>query len=90
MSRKIVKIGGTFVGDEYPCYVVTEIGINHNGSLDNALALIDLAVQSKCNAVKFQNRTVDVVYSQSELSRPRESPFGSTNGDLKEGLEFCF
>ncbi len=90
MSRKIVKIGGTCVGDEYPCYVVAEIGINHNGSLDNALALIDLAVQSKCNAVKFQNRTVDVVYSQSELSRPRESPFGSTNGDLKEGLEFGF
>jgi N-acetylneuraminate synthase len=90
MIRKVVKIGDTFVGDEHPCYVVAEIGINHNGSIDNTFALIDIAVQHNCNAVKFQKRTIDIVYSQDELTRPRDSPFGSTNGDLKEGLEFGY
>jgi N-acetylneuraminate synthase len=68
--------------------VVAEIGINHNGSLDLAKALIDAAVIAGCDAVKFQKRTVDIVYSATELARPRENPFGPTNGDLKRGLEF--
>ncbi len=83
-----VKIGTTLVGDGQPCYVVAEIGINHNGDIYTAKKLIDAAVAAKCNAVKFQKRTVDIVYSAEELARPRESPFGSTNGDLKYGLEF--
>ncbi len=70
-------------------FVVAEIGINHNGSIDTAKKLIDAATYSGCNAVKLQKRTVDVVYSQEELARPRESPFGQTNGDLKRGLEFA-
>jgi N-acetylneuraminate synthase len=53
-----------------------------------AQRLIDAAAAAGCHAVKFQKRTVDVVYSRDELSRPRESPFGTTNGDLKRGLEF--
>ena len=83
-----VKIGDKCVGDGYPCYIVAEIGINHNGSIDIAKQLIDEAVTAGCDAVKFQKRTVDVVYSAAELAKPRESPFGNTNGDLKRGLEF--
>lgn len=83
-----VKIGDTRVGDGNPCYVVAEIGINHNGDVELAKQLIDMADAAGCNAVKFQKRTVDVVYSAEELAKPRENPFGCTNGDLKRGLEF--
>jgi N-acetylneuraminate synthase len=83
-----VKIGNCLVGDGAPCYVVGEIGINHNGDLGIAKRLIDVSSIAGANAVKFQKRTVDVVYSADELSRLRENPFGTTNGDLKRGLEF--
>ncbi|WP_421866751.1 N-acetylneuraminate synthase family protein [Motiliproteus sp.] len=69
------------------CYIVAEIGINHNGDLDIAKQLIELAKDVGCDAVKFQKRTVDVVYTAEELERYRESPFGTTNGALKYGLE---
>lgn len=85
-----VKIGNTFVGDGYPCFIIAEIGINHNGDMDIAKKLIDLAQVAGCDAVKFQKRTVDVVYSAEELAKPRENPFGDINGDLKYGLEFEF
>jgi N-acetylneuraminate synthase len=85
---KDVLIGRKLVGDGHPCYVIAEIGINHNGDLDIAKRLISVAVGAGCDAVKFQKRTVDVVYSAEELARPRESPFGATNADLKYGLEF--
>jgi N-acetylneuraminate synthase len=83
-----IRIGNHLVGDGHPCYVVAEIGINHNGNIAIAKKLIEAAAAAKCNAVKFQKRTVEVVYSAEELERPRESPFGTTNGDLKYGLEF--
>ncbi len=83
-----VKIGNTMVGDGHPCYVVAEIGINHNGEIGLARQLIDVAEAAGCNAVKFQKRTIDVVYTLEELAKPRESSFGETNGDLKYGLEF--
>lgn len=83
-----VKIGDSVVGDGQPCYIIAEIGINHNGDLEIAKRLIDLAKFSGCNAVKFQKRTIDVVYKPEELAAPRENPFGNTNGDLKYGLEF--
>ncbi len=83
-----IKIGDTIVGDGHPCYVVAEIGINHNGDIELAKNLIELADAAGCNAVKFQKRTVEVVYSPEELAKPRENPFGPTNGDLKHGLEF--
>jgi N-acetylneuraminate synthase len=67
---------------------VAEIGINHNGDLAIARRLIEAALAAGCDAVKFQKRTIDVVYSAEELARPRENPFGPTNGDLKRGLEF--
>lgn len=83
-----VKIGNRAVGGRNPCYVIAEIGINHNGDLDIAKQLIDVAVAAGCDAVKFQKRSIDVVYTPEELARPRENPFGPTNGDLKRGLEF--
>lgn len=85
---KTVEIGSRTVGGQNPCFVIAEIGINHNGDLDLARRLIDAAVLAGADAVKFQKRTVDVVYTAEELARPRESPFGTTNGDLKRGLEF--
>ena len=83
-----VKLGDQCVGDGFPCYIIGEIGINHNGDITIAKQLIDVAVAAGCDAVKFQKRTVDVVYSAAELAKPRENPFGATNGDLKRGLEF--
>lgn len=83
-----VVIGEKSVGPGNPCFVVAEIGINHNGDLDLVKQLIDVAVNAGCDAVKFQKRTIEVVYSPEELARPRENPFGDTNGDLKRGLEF--
>ena len=88
MSTKTVRVGRHTIGPGHPSYIVAEIGINHNGRVDLAKKLIDAAVESGCDAVKFQKRTVDRVYSAAELERPRESPFGRTNGDLKRGLEF--
>ena len=68
-------------------YIVAEIGINHNGSLTIAKDLIDVAINCGCNAVKFQKRTVEQVYSKETLEIPRESPWGKTTGDQKKGLE---
>jgi N-acetylneuraminate synthase len=85
-----VRIGSKWVGDRYPCYIIAEIGINHNGDIDLARRLISVAVAAGCGAVKFQKRTVDVVYTPEELAKPRENPFGATNGDLKRGLEFGY
>jgi N-acetylneuraminate synthase len=83
-----INIGNKVVGDGAPCFIVGEIGINHNGDLGIAQRLIDVATIAGADAVKFQKRTVDVVYSAEELAKPRENPFGPTNGDLKRGLEF--
>lgn len=83
-----IRIGNHYIGEGQPAYVIAEIGINHSGSLDLCRQLIAEAAAAGANAVKFQKRTVNVVYSQEELDRPRESPFGTTNGDLKRGLEF--
>ena len=71
-----------------PCFVTAEIGINHNGDLEIAKKLIDVAVEAGCDAVKFQKRTIEDVYSPQELDVPRESPFGTTNREQKHGLEF--
>jgi N-acetylneuraminate synthase len=84
----VVRIGDTLVGDDHPCYVIAEIGINHNGDVGLAKRLISVAIAAGCNAVKFQKRTVEEVYTPEELAKPRESPFGETNGALKHGLEF--
>jgi N-acetylneuraminate synthase len=69
-------------------FVIAEIGINHNGDIEVARKLIKAAKDAGCDAVKFQKRTVEIVYTADELANPRESKFGKTNGDLKRGLEF--
>src|SRR6185295_19774141 len=60
----------------------------HNGSLETAKQLIDMAKAVGCDAVKFQKRTIDIVYSKEVLDQPRESPWGTTQRQQKEGLEF--
>ena len=69
-------------------YVIAEIGINHNGSMEICKDLIDIATESGCDAVKFQKRDIDQVYTQEFLDSPRESPWGSTQREQKMGLEF--
>ena len=69
-------------------FIIAEIGINHNGDMKITKQLIDQAVEAGCDAVKFQKRTLDVVYTQEYLDGPRESPWGTTQRDQKTGLEF--
>jgi len=85
---KTVKIANKIIGENHPCFIIAEIGINHNGCLETAKKLINVAHAYGCDAVKFQKRTVEDVYTKEELSMPRQSVFGETNGDLKRGLEF--
>ena len=69
-------------------FIIAEIGINHNGDIDIAKDLIDVATAAGCDAVKFQKRDIDKVYTQELLDSPRESPWGTTQRDQKMGLEF--
>jgi len=69
-------------------YVIAEIGINHNGDVSLAKKLIDQSHTSGADAVKFQKRTIELVYTPAELDNYRESPWGTTNRQQKEGLEF--
>ena len=73
-TQPYVTIGGKNIGSGYPVYVIAEIGINHNGSVETAKKLIDMAVEAGCDAVKFQKRTIESVYSLEELIKPREIP----------------
>lgn len=68
--------------------IIAEIGINHNGDINIAKKLIDMAKDCGCDLVKFQKRTIDKVYSKETLDSPRESPWGSTTREQKLGLEF--
>ena len=69
-------------------YLIAEIGINHNGSLEITKKLIKNAKEAKFDAVKFQKRDLNLVYSQELLESHRESPWGTTQREQKEGLEF--
>lgn len=71
-------------------FIIAEIGINHNGDLNIAKKLIDSASSAGCDAVKFQKRTIDLVYSKEVLDSKRESPWGTTTREQKEGLEFSY
>lgn len=68
--------------------LVAELGINHGGDLGTAVALIHAAKKAGADYVKFQKRTLNIVYTEAELAAPRSSPYGTTNGDLKRKLEF--
>jgi len=69
-------------------FFIAEIGINHNGSVEITKDLINLAKNAGCNAVKFQKRDIDTVYTKEYLDSPRQSPWGTTQRDQKAGLEF--
>lgn len=69
-------------------FITAEIGINHNGDINIAKQLIDMAKECGCDAVKFQKRTIEKVYSKEVLDTPRESPWGTTTREQKLGLEF--
>lgn len=69
-------------------FIIAEIGINHNGDIEITKQLIDMAKKSGCDAVKFQKRTIDIVYTPEVLAQLRESPWGTTQRQQKEGLEF--
>ena len=69
-------------------FITAEIGINHNGDIEIAKKLIDMAKQCGCDAVKFQKRTIEKVYSKEVLDVIRDSPWGKTNREQKMGLEF--
>ena len=73
MSNKTVQIGNRVVGDNQPCYVIAEIGINHNGDLGVAKKLIDVAVLSGCDAVKFQKRTPELCVPPEQRNLTRGS-----------------
>lgn len=69
-------------------FIIGEIGINHNGDVEVAKRLIDMACECGCDAVKFQKRNIDIVYTKEFLAAPRKSPWGETQREQKEGLEF--
>ena len=69
-------------------FVIAEIGINHNGDIELAKKLIQMSKDCGCDAVKFQKRTIDIVYTKEDLDKLRESPWGTTQREQKEGLEF--
>jgi len=69
-------------------FIIAEIGINHNGDVEIAKQLIDVAKDAGADAVKFQKRAIDLVYKKEMLDSPRQSPWGTTQRAQKEGLEF--
>jgi N-acetylneuraminate synthase len=71
-----------------PIFLTAEIGINHNGEMSICKDLINVAINAGCDAVKFQKRDIELVYSQEMLDSPRKSPWGTTQREQKEGLEF--
>lgn len=71
-------------------FIIAEIGINHNGDIDLCKKLIIMAKKAGCDAVKFQKRNIDKVYTKEQLDLYRESPWGKTNREQKKGLEFEF
>jgi len=89
MSRAVIRIGNRPVGDGEPVFVVAEIGINHNGSLDIARKLVDGAVLSGADAVKFQKRTPELCVPREQWSVERDTPWGRmTYIDYRRKVEF--
>lgn len=87
--RTVVEIAGRAIGPGHPCYIIAEIGINHNGDLDTALRLVDVAVAAGCDAVKFQKRTPDLCVPGHQKHVQRETPWGLMDYiDYKRRIEF--
>ncbi|MCF8243029.1 MAG: N-acetylneuraminate synthase family protein [Melioribacteraceae bacterium] len=89
--NKAVKVGDNFIGDGHPVYIIAEIGINHNGSIDVAKKLIDGAVFSGCDAVKFQKRTPELCVPKDQWNIERDTPWGRmTYIDYRHKIEFGY
>ncbi|MFE0687239.1 N-acetylneuraminate synthase family protein [Streptomyces xiamenensis] len=88
-SNRLRQLGDRVVGPGRPVYVTGEIGINHNGDLDNAFALIDAAVEAGCDAVKFQKRTPEICTPRDQWDIERDTPWGRmTYIDYRHRVEF--
>ena len=88
MTNK-VSVGKKFIGEGEPVYIIAEIGINHNGDIEIAKQLMDVAVETGCDAVKFQKRTPEICVPEEQKSIPRETPWGTmTYFDYKKRIEF--
>lgn len=86
---KTIKIGDRFVGEGHPIYFIAEIGINHNGDIEIAKKLMDVAKNAGCDAVKFQKRTPDICVPEEQKTIIRETPWGlMTYLDYKKRIEF--
>jgi len=86
---KVMKIGTRFVGDEYPVYVIAEVGINHNGDLDIAKQMILSAKETGADAVKFQKRTPEFCVPEEQRNIMRETPWGYISYmEYREKVEF--
>ncbi|MBZ0183654.1 MAG: N-acetylneuraminate synthase family protein, partial [Melioribacteraceae bacterium] len=86
-----IQIGNKYVGDGHPVYIIAEIGINHNGSLENAKKLIDGAVFAGCDAVKFQKRTPELCVPKDQWHLERDTPWGRiTYLEYRHKVEFGF
>jgi N-acetylneuraminate synthase len=91
MGSNRVKIGNKFIGNNEPVYVIAEIGINHNGSLELAKKLIDGAADTGCDAVKFQKRTPELCVPKDQWDIVRDSPWGRiTYIEYRHKVEFGF
>lgn len=88
MTNK-VSVGKKAIGFGEPVYIIAEIGINHNGDIEIAKQLMDVAVETGCDAVKFQKRTPEICVPEEQKSIPRETPWGSmTYFEYKKRIEF--
>jgi sialic acid synthase SpsE len=88
MTNK-VSVGKKAIGAGEPVYIIAEIGINHNGDIEIAKQLMDVAVETGCDAVKFQKRTPEICVPEEQKSIPRETPWGSmTYFEYKKRIEF--
>lgn len=87
--RKIIQIGEKYIGDSQPVFIIAEIGINHNGSLENAKKMIDGAVFAGCDAVKFQKRTPELCVPRDQWEVERDTPWGRmTYLEYRHRVEF--
>jgi len=85
-----VNLNGTLVGDARPAYIIAEIGHNHQGDIERALDLVDIAARTGANAVKTQKRDNKTLYTKEFYNTPynSENAYGATYGEHREALEF--
>ena len=89
MGQRTIQIGDRIIGDDQPAYIIAEIGINHNGSLEIAKRLIDVAVSSDCDAVKFQKRTPHLCVPVRQQVVMKQTPWGTmTYLEYRDRVEF--